>query len=115
MRAAQSRQCMTSQEFHIHPSACRVCHHHHHLHLVSSVPDAEGGRTLQLLYEEVDESDVEIIHVPSPALEERKADVYRYPRTGPSLRSFRMMLELQQPENTVYSYHTFKTLKLLMP
>uniref|UniRef100_A0AAY4D7Z0 dipeptidyl-peptidase IV n=1 Tax=Denticeps clupeoides TaxID=299321 RepID=A0AAY4D7Z0_9TELE len=35
-----------------------------------------------LLYEEVDESDVEVIHVPSPALEERKADVYRYPRTG---------------------------------
>lgn len=37
---------------------------------------------MQLLYEEVDESEVEIIHVPSPALEERKADVYRYPRTG---------------------------------
>ncbi|XP_016345025.1 dipeptidyl peptidase 9 isoform X1 [Sinocyclocheilus anshuiensis] len=44
--------------------------------------DADGGRTLQLLYEEVDESEVEIIHVSSPALEERKADVYRYPRTG---------------------------------
>uniref|UniRef100_A0A673GHD7 dipeptidyl-peptidase IV n=1 Tax=Sinocyclocheilus rhinocerous TaxID=307959 RepID=A0A673GHD7_9TELE len=44
--------------------------------------DADGGRTLQLLYEEVDESEVEVIHVPSPALEERKADVYRYPRTG---------------------------------
>lgn len=44
--------------------------------------DADGGKTLQLLYEEVDESEVEIIHVPSPALEERKADVYRYPRTG---------------------------------
>uniref|UniRef100_A0A673HGM1 dipeptidyl-peptidase IV n=1 Tax=Sinocyclocheilus rhinocerous TaxID=307959 RepID=A0A673HGM1_9TELE len=42
----------------------------------------DGGRTLQLLYEEVDESEVEIIHVSSPALEERKADVYRYPRTG---------------------------------
>lgn len=40
---------------------------------------------MQLLYEEVDESDVEIIHVPSPALEERKADVYRYPRTGNSI------------------------------
>uniref|UniRef100_A0A673GKB5 dipeptidyl-peptidase IV n=1 Tax=Sinocyclocheilus rhinocerous TaxID=307959 RepID=A0A673GKB5_9TELE len=39
-------------------------------------------QTLQLLYEEVDESEVEVIHVPSPALEERKADVYRYPRTG---------------------------------
>jgi hypothetical protein len=28
---------------------------------------------MYLLYEEVDESEVEIIHVPSPALEERKA------------------------------------------
>uniref|UniRef100_A0A673HGI9 dipeptidyl-peptidase IV n=1 Tax=Sinocyclocheilus rhinocerous TaxID=307959 RepID=A0A673HGI9_9TELE len=45
-------------------------------------PAAPEGRTLQLLYEEVDESEVEIIHVSSPALEERKADVYRYPRTG---------------------------------
>lgn len=44
--------------------------------------DADGGKTMHLLYEEVDESEVEIIHVPSPALEERKADVYRYPRTG---------------------------------
>uniref|UniRef100_A0A4W4E698 dipeptidyl-peptidase IV n=1 Tax=Electrophorus electricus TaxID=8005 RepID=A0A4W4E698_ELEEL len=44
--------------------------------------DADGSKILQVLYEEVDESEVEIIHVPSPALEERKADVYRYPRTG---------------------------------
>uniref|UniRef100_A0A8D3D6P8 dipeptidyl-peptidase IV n=1 Tax=Scophthalmus maximus TaxID=52904 RepID=A0A8D3D6P8_SCOMX len=42
----------------------------------------DGGKTLQILYEEVDESEVEIIHVPSPALEERKTDVYRYPRAG---------------------------------
>ncbi|KAJ6654474.1 hypothetical protein lerEdw1_006895 [Lerista edwardsae] len=42
----------------------------------------EGWKTLRILYEEVDESEVEIIHVPSPALEERKTDSYRYPRTG---------------------------------
>ncbi|XP_025312830.1 dipeptidyl peptidase 9 isoform X3 [Canis lupus familiaris] len=42
----------------------------------------EGCKTLRILYEEVDESEVEIIHVPSPALEERKTDCYRYPRTG---------------------------------
>uniref|UniRef100_A0A8C6WJ11 dipeptidyl-peptidase IV n=1 Tax=Neogobius melanostomus TaxID=47308 RepID=A0A8C6WJ11_9GOBI len=42
----------------------------------------EGQIWMRLLYEEVDETDVEIIHVPSPALEERKADAYRYPRTG---------------------------------
>ncbi|KAM3619668.1 uncharacterized protein V6R79_011590 [Siganus canaliculatus] len=44
--------------------------------------ESDGGKTLQILYEEVDESGVEIIHVPSPALEERKTDVYRYPRAG---------------------------------
>lgn len=48
--------------------------------LTGSEPD--GGKTLQILYEEVNESEVEIIHVPSPALEERKTDVYRYPRAG---------------------------------
>nr|XP_004464282.3 dipeptidyl peptidase 9 isoform X3 [Dasypus novemcinctus] len=42
----------------------------------------EGLRTLRLLYEEVDESEVEVVHVPSPALEDRKTDSYRYPRTG---------------------------------
>ncbi|ETE59655.1 Dipeptidyl peptidase 9, partial [Ophiophagus hannah] len=42
----------------------------------------EGWKTLRILYEEVDESEVEVIHVPSPALEERKTDTYRYPRTG---------------------------------
>uniref|UniRef100_A0A8D2ZXD3 dipeptidyl-peptidase IV n=1 Tax=Scophthalmus maximus TaxID=52904 RepID=A0A8D2ZXD3_SCOMX len=48
----------------------------------SAVEDSNGGKTVHLLYEEVDETEVEIIHVPSPALEERKADAYRYPRTG---------------------------------
>ncbi|KAK1152553.1 dipeptidyl peptidase 9 isoform X1 [Acipenser oxyrinchus oxyrinchus] len=48
----------------------------------TATEDLDGGKVLHLLYEEVDESDVEIIHVPSPALEERKADAYRYPRTG---------------------------------
>lgn len=46
------------------------------------LPGPEGCKTLRILYEEVDESEVEIIHVPSPALEERKTDSYRYPRTG---------------------------------
>lgn len=45
-------------------------------------PGPEGLKTLRILYEEVDESEVEVIHVPSPALEERKTDSYRYPRTG---------------------------------
>lgn len=47
-----------------------------------SASESDGGKTLQILYEEVDESEVEIIHVPSPALEERQTDVYRYPRAG---------------------------------
>lgn len=50
-----------------------------------SLPGSEGCKTLWILYEEVDESEVEIIHVPSPALEERKTDSYRYPRTGEGL------------------------------
>ncbi|CDQ86971.1 unnamed protein product [Oncorhynchus mykiss] len=56
------------------PSVCLTCS--------SPLLDSDGGKTLYLLYEEVDETEVEIIHVPSPALEERKADAYRYPRTG---------------------------------
>ncbi|KAM4707534.1 dipeptidyl peptidase 9 isoform 2-T4 [Discoglossus pictus] len=48
----------------------------------TTVEAPEGLRLLRILYEEVDESQVEIIHVPSPALEERKTDAYRYPRTG---------------------------------
>lgn len=48
--------------------------------------ESDGGKTLQILYEEVDESEVEIIHVPSPALEERKTDIYRYPRAGTKKR-----------------------------
>lgn len=47
-----------------------------------ATPGSEGLKTLRILYEEVDESEVEVIHVPSPALEERKTDSYRYPRTG---------------------------------
>uniref|UniRef100_A0A7N8YC47 dipeptidyl-peptidase IV n=1 Tax=Mastacembelus armatus TaxID=205130 RepID=A0A7N8YC47_9TELE len=50
--------------------------------------ESDGGKTLQILYEEVDESEVEIIHVPSPALEERKTDVYRYPRAGTQAAGF---------------------------
>uniref|UniRef100_A0A8C5D3C5 dipeptidyl-peptidase IV n=1 Tax=Gouania willdenowi TaxID=441366 RepID=A0A8C5D3C5_GOUWI len=42
-----------------------------------------GGKTLQILYEVVDESEVDIIHVPSPTLETRqKMDICRYPRAG---------------------------------
>uniref|UniRef100_A0A8B9KFL2 dipeptidyl-peptidase IV n=1 Tax=Astyanax mexicanus TaxID=7994 RepID=A0A8B9KFL2_ASTMX len=79
---------------------------------------ADGGKTLQLLYEEVDESEVEIIHVPSPALEERKADVYRYPRTGNNIllcTTFRqmnlfiigvMLLDLAQTKELVLPFKT---------
>ncbi|XP_077463091.1 dipeptidyl peptidase 9-like [Stigmatopora argus] len=43
---------------------------------------SEGGKILMILYEEVDQSEVDIIHVPSPAQEESNSDVYRYPRAG---------------------------------
>uniref|UniRef100_A0A8K9Y073 Dipeptidylpeptidase IV N-terminal domain-containing protein n=1 Tax=Oncorhynchus mykiss TaxID=8022 RepID=A0A8K9Y073_ONCMY len=45
-------------------------------------PSAHINNCLPRSIEQADESEVEIINVPSPALEERKADVYRYPRTG---------------------------------
>lgn len=49
-------------------------------------PQAErtpsGGKILRILYEENDESEVEIIHVTSPMLETRRADSFRYPKTG---------------------------------
>uniref|UniRef100_A0A7N6B1K7 dipeptidyl-peptidase IV n=1 Tax=Anabas testudineus TaxID=64144 RepID=A0A7N6B1K7_ANATE len=51
-------------------------------HILFFLFSGEYDVTLQILYEEVDESEVEIIHVPSPALEERKTDTYRYPRAG---------------------------------
>uniref|UniRef100_UPI00398E7175 dipeptidyl peptidase 8-like n=1 Tax=Pristiophorus japonicus TaxID=55135 RepID=UPI00398E7175 len=50
---------------------CPVC---------EDIPD--GGRIFRILYEENDESNVEIIHVTSPMLETRRCDSYRYPRTG---------------------------------
>ncbi|CAM9485884.1 unnamed protein product [Lampetra planeri] len=49
-------------------------------------PVAQAGagdsNILQILYEEVDESEVEVIHVPAAALQQRKADCFRYPRAG---------------------------------
>lgn len=41
-----------------------------------------GSKILRILYEENDESEVEIIHVTSPMLETRRADSFRYPKTG---------------------------------
>uniref|UniRef100_A0A8C0HCU9 dipeptidyl-peptidase IV n=1 Tax=Chelonoidis abingdonii TaxID=106734 RepID=A0A8C0HCU9_CHEAB len=47
-------------------------------------PNAEPskGKILRILYEENDESEVEIIHVTSPMLETRRTDSFRYPKTG---------------------------------
>uniref|UniRef100_A0A3B3WH94 dipeptidyl-peptidase IV n=1 Tax=Poecilia mexicana TaxID=48701 RepID=A0A3B3WH94_9TELE len=66
----------------------------------SAAADPDGGKTLHLLYEEVDETEVEIIHVPSPALEERKADAYRYPRTG-KVGHFSSIISTQDKELVV--------------
>uniref|UniRef100_UPI00358EF5A4 dipeptidyl peptidase 9 isoform X3 n=1 Tax=Myxine glutinosa TaxID=7769 RepID=UPI00358EF5A4 len=44
--------------------------------------DSAGNKIIRILYEEVDESNVEVIHIPAPALEERKSDSFRYPRAG---------------------------------
>nr|XP_060611592.1 dipeptidyl peptidase 8 [Anolis sagrei ordinatus] len=45
-------------------------------------PTSDGGKILRILYEENDESEVEIIHVTSPMLETRRTDSFRYPKTG---------------------------------
>uniref|UniRef100_A0A7M4DVQ6 dipeptidyl-peptidase IV n=1 Tax=Crocodylus porosus TaxID=8502 RepID=A0A7M4DVQ6_CROPO len=45
-------------------------------------PTLNGGKILRILYEENDESEVEIIHVTSPLLETRRTDSFRYPKTG---------------------------------
>ncbi|CAH2274447.1 dipeptidyl peptidase 8 isoform X1 [Pelobates cultripes] len=45
---------------------------------------SSGGQILRILYEENDESDVEIIHVTSPMLETRRTDSFRYPKAGTS-------------------------------
>ncbi|CAM5145854.1 unnamed protein product [Eretmochelys imbricata] len=45
-------------------------------------PTVTGGKILRILYEENDESEVEIIHVTSPMLETRRTDSFRYPKTG---------------------------------
>ncbi|XP_075431453.1 dipeptidyl peptidase 8 isoform X2 [Ascaphus truei] len=45
-------------------------------------PTASGGQILRILYEENDESEVEIIHVTSPMLETRRTDSFRYPKAG---------------------------------
>ncbi|XP_005990176.1 dipeptidyl peptidase 8 [Latimeria chalumnae] len=42
----------------------------------------DGSKHLRIIYEENDESEVEIIHVTSPMLETRKTEAFRYPRTG---------------------------------
>ncbi|ETE55969.1 hypothetical protein L345_18322, partial [Ophiophagus hannah] len=44
-------------------------------------PTVGGGKILRILYEENDESEVEVIHVTSPMLETRRTDSFRYPKT----------------------------------
>lgn len=53
---------------------------------VSSFAALNGGKILRILYEENDESEVEIIHVTSPLLETRRTDSFRYPKTGEALQ-----------------------------
>ncbi|XP_070537358.1 dipeptidyl peptidase 9-like isoform X2 [Ptychodera flava] len=48
----------------------------------SAKTDQDGSQTLRMLYEEVDESDVEILHITSPSGADKDVDEYRYPRAG---------------------------------
>ncbi|XP_077993060.1 dipeptidyl peptidase 9-like [Glandiceps talaboti] len=47
-----------------------------------SVTNDDGSQTIRILYEEVDESDVEILHITSPGGGDKDVDEYRYPRAG---------------------------------
>ncbi|XP_029470433.1 dipeptidyl peptidase 9 isoform X2 [Rhinatrema bivittatum] len=79
----------------------------------ASTEGSSGLKTLRILYEEVDESEVEVIHVPSPALEERKTDSYRYPRTGSKNPKITLKLaELQKDSQGMIVYAQDKELVL---
>ena len=41
-----------------------------------------GEKVFRILYEEVDESDVDILHIVSPQTEGATCDQYRYPKAG---------------------------------
>lgn len=76
------QSCCSRAYHHSAPGTSDTVGKHCSIHAWYLFLGSEDLKTLRILYEEVDESEVEIIHVPSPALEERKTDSYRYPRTG---------------------------------
>lgn len=63
------------------------------------VDRSESNRTYRILYEEVDESDVDILQIYSP-LEDKGVDEYRYPRPGKTnAKSCLKIVEFSMNEN----------------
>lgn len=64
---------------------------------VTVICDSEETRTLRILYEEVDESDVEILRIFAPtSADSGGIDEYRYPRAGsPNARSVLKIAEFR--------------------
>eukprot|EP00061_Rhincodon_typus_P019042 g48480.t1 len=82
--------------------------------LAEDTPD--GGKIFRILYEENDESNVEIIHVTSPMLETRRCDSYRYPRTDSRFRLGEIICNLLKSCLTLYeiSYTLFRAYVILL-
>lgn len=75
--------------FHIQRSCNNIC--------ICSFLAVTGGKILRILYEENDESEVEIIHVTSPMLETRRTDSFRYPKTGETIAVFSPLSPVSSP------------------
>ncbi|XP_078667472.1 dipeptidyl peptidase 9-like isoform X1 [Branchiostoma floridae x Branchiostoma belcheri] len=83
--------------------------------------NSDGSRTYRLMYEEVDESEVEILHIVSSTNNERGVDHFRYPRAGTAnATSTLKMLEITvdssgKIKDTVVERHLREPLQELFP
>ncbi|KAI8503314.1 dipeptidylpeptidase [Branchiostoma belcheri] len=83
--------------------------------------NSDGSRTYRLMYEEVDESEVEILHIVSSTNNERGVDHFRYPRAGTAnATSTLKMLEITvdssgKIKETVVERHLREPLQELFP
>ncbi|XP_056002526.1 dipeptidyl peptidase 9-like isoform X2 [Ostrea edulis] len=73
-----------------------------------------------MLYEEVDEGEVEILNIFSPSVEGKNVDQYRYPRAGtPNARSFLKLVKFSLDNHgkfdQVQHYHLYEPLLTFFP
>nr|XP_006824516.1 PREDICTED: dipeptidyl peptidase 9 [Saccoglossus kowalevskii] len=82
--------------------------------------NSDGSQTIQILYEEVDESGVEILHISSPASGDKDVDEYRYPRAGTAnadclLKLIEVKIEQNGKIGTVIDKYLSESLNSLYP